>query len=213
MLDFVPVAVKKLNDAPAATEALQKEVKLQAGLNHPHVLHLFGFCTAPPCLITEYMEEGSLDTHLGQKTKAPLSWSLRFEIFDEVCQGVAALHARQPPLIHSDLKPANILLDKNFRAKVGDVGIANLLDNLTPGVSYMNLSVAMGTLDYAAPELALQRQSSCKADVYSLGIVLLDLLRGIQGEKMAFVEQVEEALEEMEEGGGVRTGAAHVIAG
>ena len=71
------------------------QLSIQHELRHPNVLHLVGYCEAPPCLITELMEEGSLQDHLRRKGgKGPLTWRKRFEIFDDVCRGLHALHSR-----------------------------------------------------------------------------------------------------------------------
>lgn len=76
------------------------QLSIQHDLRHANVLHLVGYCDSPLCLITELMEKGSLEDHLGRKGgKGPLTWSKRFEIFDDVCRGLHALHSRCDSLL------------------------------------------------------------------------------------------------------------------
>ena len=76
------------------------QLSIQHDLRHANVLHLVGYCDSPPCLITELMEKGSLEDHLGRKGgKGPLTWRKRFAIFDDVCRGLHALHSRCDSLL------------------------------------------------------------------------------------------------------------------
>ncbi|XP_020594628.1 U-box domain-containing protein 35-like, partial [Phalaenopsis equestris] len=129
----------------------------------------------------EYMANGSLDDRLFRRgNTAPIPWQHRFRIAAEIGTGLLFLHQAKPePLVHRELKPANILLDHNYVSKISDVGLARLLppsvaDNVT---QYRMTSVA-GTFCYIDPEYQQTGMLGIKSDIYSLGILLLQLITG-----------------------------------
>ena len=145
------------------------------------MLLLLGACPEQGCLVYEYMENGSLEDRLMRKNNTPpIPWYERFRIAWEVASAIAFLHNTKPkPIIHRDLKPANILLDHNLVSKIGDAGLCTML-NLEPS-SISNLTLykdtsPVGTLCYIDPEYQRTGLISMKADVYALGMVILQLL-------------------------------------
>ncbi|CAI5466346.1 unnamed protein product [Closterium sp. Yama58-4] len=206
MLEHFPVAVKVLKNAQTnqALKEFKKEVEVQRGLRHPTIVLLIGCCHNPPCLVYEYMPQGSLyDRLLCDRGSPPLPWNVRFEIFENMCKALIHLHNRVPAIVHLDLKPANVLLDNNFVAKLGDVGLARFLVGMDNGRSFMQQSMAVGTFGYVDPHFLRTGQFSRESDVYSLGMVMLDMLIGINessGERGKRDRELE-ALEECEEGG------------
>ncbi|XP_059069323.1 cold-responsive protein kinase 1-like [Cryptomeria japonica] len=121
------------------------------------------------------MPNSSLDRILFGEHKKPLSWKERFNIILGTARGLAYLHDKfHVCIIHRDIKSSNILLDHNFQAKIADFGLARLLPN---DKSHVSTKFA-GTLGYTAPEYASQGQLTKKADTYSFGVVVLEILSG-----------------------------------
>lgn len=158
---------------------------------------LLGACQENGCLVYEYMANGSLEDRLFQRGNTPvLSWKTRFRIAAEVGTGLLFLHQTKPePLVHRDLKPANILLDSNYVSKISDVGLARLVpENISNSISQYRLTSTAGTFCYIDPEYQQTGRLGIKSDVYSLGIILLQLLTGKQ--PMGLSHQMEKAMEE-----------------
>ena len=111
-----------------------------------------------------------------------MSWHLRFHIAKGVACGIQFLHSIGPqPLIHGDIKSANILLDRNFEAKVGDFGLAReMSQGSTPNASYVKVSRVHGTRPYLPEEYMRSKKLSTKVDTYSFGIVLFELATGLR---------------------------------
>lgn len=157
------------------------QIEILSQLRHPNLVLLLGFCPELCCLVYEYLKNGSLEDQLfNNNGRQPLHWFLRFQIIFEVSCGLAFLHAREPePVVHRDLKPANILLDKNYVAKIGDVGFAKLVSDLAPDwqTEYKD-TVLAGTLYYMDPEYQQTGTVRPKSDVFALGVIILQLLTG-----------------------------------
>ncbi|CAN1127632.1 Probable serine/threonine-protein kinase PBL21 [Linum perenne] len=156
------------------------EVLMLSLLHHPNLVTLTGYCTAGEqrLLVYEYMPMGCLETHLFDVNpdKEPLSWSTRMKIAVDAARGLQHLHCKtKPPVIYRDLKSANILLDNNFHAKLSDFGLAKL--GPTGDNTHVSTRV-MGTYGYCAPEYAMSGKLTLKSDIYSFGVVLLELLTG-----------------------------------
>lgn len=140
---------------------------------------LLGACPEYGCIVYEYMAGGSLDERLFCRGKTPpLSWQVRFRIAADIATGLNFLHQTKPePLVHRDLKPGNILLDRYFVAKIGDVGLARLVPpSIADHITQYCMTSAAGTFCYIDPEYQQTGMLGVKSDVYSLGIVLLQLL-------------------------------------
>ncbi|CAN0840277.1 U-box domain-containing protein 35 [Linum grandiflorum] len=187
-LDHTPVAVKVLRpDAVQGRSQFQREVEVLSMIRHPNMVLLLGACPEYGILVYEYMARGSLEDCLFRKPPTatttpppPLSWQLRFKIAAEIATGLLFLHQTKPePLVHRDLKPANILLDINFVSKISDVGLARLVPaDVAENVTQYHMTSAAGTFCYIDPEYQQTGMLGVKSDVYSLGIILLQIVTG-----------------------------------
>ena len=175
------VAVKQLNqDGLQGHQEFIVEVLMLSLLHHSNLVTLIGYCTSGDqrLLVYEYMPMGSLEDHLFdlEPDKEPLSWSTRMKIAVGAARGLEYLHCKaDPPVIYRDLKSANILLDNDFNPKLSDFGLAKL------GPVGENTHVStrvMGTYGYCAPEYAMSGKLTVKSDIYSFGVVLLELITG-----------------------------------
>lgn len=196
-LDHTPAAVKVLRpDATHGRSQFQQEVEILSCLRHPHMVLLLGACPEYGCLVYEYMSNGSLEDRLLRLGNTPpLSWQHRFRIAAEIGTGLLFLHQTKPePLVHRDLKPANILLDRNYVSKISDVGLARLVPPSTADsvTQYLMTSTA-GTFCYIDPEYQQTGMLGVKSDIYSLGIIFMQILTGKS--PMGLTHHVERAIE------------------
>lgn len=175
------VAVKQLDrNGLQGNREFLVEVLMLSLLHHQNLVNLIGYCADGDqrILVYEYMPLGSLEDHLldlphGQ---APLDWFTRMKIALGAAKGLEYLHDKaNPPVIYRDLKSSNILLDKEFNAKLSDFGLAKL--GPTGDKTHVSSRV-MGTYGYCAPEYQRTGQLTVKSDVYSFGVVLLELITG-----------------------------------
>ncbi|KAL0419660.1 UNVERIFIED_CONTAM: putative serine/threonine-protein kinase PBL26 [Sesamum radiatum] len=175
------VAVKQLDrNGLQGNREFLVEVLMLSLLHHPNLVNLIGYCAdgEQRLLVYEYMPLGSLEDHLldiplGQ---TPLAWSIRMKIALHAAKGLEYLHDKaSPPVIYRDLKSSNILLDRDFSAKLSDFGLAKL--GPVGDKSHVSTRV-MGTYGYCAPEYQRTGQLTVKSDVYSFGVVLLELITG-----------------------------------
>jgi serine/threonine protein kinase len=170
------VAVKVIHQAfagdPSATERFQREAKIIAQLEHLHILPVYDFDSThiPPYIVMRYMQAGTLKDIM-QRTKLPLEDIAH--IYTQI--GSAVDYAHKQGVIHRDIKPANILVDIDGNAFLTDFGIAFLTEM---GGSLTGTGSTVGTPGYMAPEQATSHQVTGQADVYSLGVVLFELLTG-----------------------------------
>ncbi|KAG2698135.1 hypothetical protein I3843_07G135500 [Carya illinoinensis] len=175
------VAIKQLNhDGIQGFKEFLVEVLMLSLLHHSNLVTLIGYCTDGDqrLLVYEYMPMGCLEDHLFDldAEKAPLSWNTRIKIAVGAARGLEYLHCKaNPPVIYRDLKSANILLDNEFNPKLSDFGLAKL----GPVGDNTHVSTrVMGTYGYCAPEYAMSGKLTLKSDIYSLGVVLLELITG-----------------------------------
>ncbi|XP_058774048.1 U-box domain-containing protein 35-like isoform X2 [Vicia villosa] len=195
-LDHTPVAVKVLRpDAAQGKSQFQQEVDILSCMRHPNLVLLLGACPEYGILVYEYMANGSLDECLTRKKKdRVLCWQLRFRIAAEIATGLLFLHQTKPePLVHRDLKPGNILLDQNYVCKISDVGLARLVPAVADNVTQCRMTSAAGTFCYIDPEYQQTGMLGVKSDVYSLGIIFLQLLTGRH--PMGLAHHSEQAIE------------------
>lgn len=178
------VAIKFMDQAgKQGEEEFKVEVELLSRLHSPYLLALLGYCSDSnhKLLVYEFMAHGGLQEHLypvsnSNVTAVKLDWETRLRIALEAARGLEYLHEHvSPPVIHRDFKSSNILLDKKFHAKVSDFGLAKLGPDRAGG--HVSTRV-LGTQGYVAPEYALTGHLTTKSDVYSYGVVLLELLTG-----------------------------------
>jgi len=173
-----PVAIKVLNKQtfdPKTLEAFRKEVAIASRLYHPNIALFMGACTQPGhCMIvTELVAKGDLETML-HSPSVTLSLTLRMKMARDAAHGMLWLHGSQPKLIHRDLKTSNLLVDENMRVKVCDFGLSQILPTETG--STRDAKSAKGTPLWMAPEVMMFKDFNEKADVYSFGIVLWEIV-------------------------------------
>ncbi|KAI4321673.1 hypothetical protein MLD38_035030 [Melastoma candidum] len=175
------VAIKQLNhDGLQGFQEFIVEVLMLSLLHHPNLVTLHGYCTDGDqrLLVYEYMPMGSLEDHLFDLDpgQAPLDWNTRMKIAVGSAKGLEYLHCKaNPPVIYRDLKSANILLDNDFNPKLSDFGLAKL----GPVGDNTHVSTrVMGTYGYCAPEYAMSGKLTLKSDIYSFGVVLMELITG-----------------------------------
>ncbi|KAG8089179.1 hypothetical protein GUJ93_ZPchr0011g27774 [Zizania palustris] len=171
------VAVKRLENVKQDREELQGELHVIARINHMNLVRIYGFCSERfhRLLVLEYVENGSLASILFS-SRILLQWKQRFNIALGVAKGLAYLHHECLEwIIHCNLKPENVLLDENLEPKITDFGLAKLLSR---SGSNQNVSRARGTIGYIAPEWISGLPITSKVDVYSYGVVLLELVAG-----------------------------------
>ncbi|XP_059647801.1 probable receptor-like protein kinase At1g49730 isoform X2 [Cornus florida] len=187
--DGLLAAVKRMNKvSEQAEDEFCREIELLARLHHRHLVALRGFCIAKHerFLMYEYMANGSLKDHLHTPGRTPLSWRSRIQIAIDVANALEYLHFYcDPPLCHRDIKSSNILLDDNFVAKVADFGLAHASKNGSICFEPVSTDIR-GTPGYMDPEYVITQELTEKSDVYSYGVVLLELVtarRAIQDNK------------------------------
>lgn len=161
---------------------LLEEAKKMEMAKFRYILPVYGICKEPVGLVMEYMETGSLEKLL---VSEPLPWELRFRIIHETAVGMNFLHCMSPPLLHLDLKPANILLDAHYHVKISDFGLAKC-----NGLSHshdLSIDGLCGTIAYLPPERIKEknRYFDTKHDVYSFSIVIW----GVLTQKKPFAEE------------------------
>ncbi|CAL5014669.1 unnamed protein product [Urochloa decumbens] len=174
------VAVKRLIHSSLTDEvsnAFTREVEVMSKLWHGNLLQLAPYCQDgnERVLVYEYMKHKSLNLYIfggDPRLRALLNWEQRMEIVCGIAKGVSYLHGLSEEVIHRDLKPSNILLDDNWRPKIADFGTAKLfvVDQTDPTL--------IQSAGYTAPEYSNERHLTLKCDVYSFGIILLEIVTG-----------------------------------
>ncbi|XP_030441790.2 G-type lectin S-receptor-like serine/threonine-protein kinase SD2-5 [Syzygium oleosum] len=177
LIDGTKVAVKRLDGFGQVKKSFLAEVETIGSIHHVNLVRLMGFCAEKfhRLLIYEYMSNGSLDGWIFHKSnECVLDWQQRKKIILDIAKGLNYLHedCRQK-IVHLDIKPQNILLDRNFNAKVADFGLSKLIDREQSQV----VTTMRGTPGYLAPEW-LSAAITEKADVYSFGVVILEIVCG-----------------------------------
>ncbi|XP_020868480.1 somatic embryogenesis receptor kinase 2 isoform X1 [Arabidopsis lyrata subsp. lyrata] len=181
LADGTLVAVKRLKEerTPGGELQFQTEVEMISMAVHRNLLRLRGFCMTPTerLLVYPYMANGSVASCLRERppSQLPLAWPIRQQIALGSARGLSYLHDHcDPKIIHRDVKAANILLDEEFEAVVGDFGLARLMDYKDTHVT----TAVRGTIGHIAPEYLSTGKSSEKTDVFGYGIMLLELITG-----------------------------------
>ncbi|CAA7406911.1 unnamed protein product [Spirodela intermedia] len=181
------VAVKKLNQQqfPSETDkCFLTELKNLCHLRHRNLVKMVGYAWEAgrlKALSLELMENGSLERIIHDPLLDRSQWTLpeRLRVCTSVAHGLAYLHSSYDfPVVHCDLKPSNILLDRDWEARVGDFGTARMLGVHLPqdDRDAISSSAFRGTIGYIAPEFAYQRKVTPKVDVYSFGVVVMELV-------------------------------------
>ncbi|XP_037450532.1 cysteine-rich receptor-like protein kinase 6 [Triticum dicoccoides] len=198
------IAVKKLNNQYDSSsekigngEALfHNELMNLIGVQHPNIVRLVGYCYEIQNIVTEYdgkrvlasveerilcleyLQGGSLKDHISDES-CGLTWYSRYNIIKGICEGLKHLHTGSDnPIYHLDLKPENILLDRTMIPKIGDFGISRLPADSMQTCVTENIS---GTLGYMPPEYLFKKQISPKFDIFSLGVIMIHIIAGHEG--------------------------------
>ncbi|CAK7353702.1 unnamed protein product [Dovyalis caffra] len=177
--DGTRLAVKKLEGIGQGKKEFRAEVTIIGSIHHHHLVRLRGFCAEGThrLLAYEFMPNGSLDKWIFKRNKEEflLDWETRFNIAVGTAKGLAYLHEDcDSKIIHCDIKPENVLLDGQFLAKVSDFGLAKLMNREQSHV----FTTLRGTRGYLAPEWITNYAISEKSDVYSYGMLLLEIIGG-----------------------------------
>ncbi|CAI0424727.1 unnamed protein product [Linum tenue] len=178
--DKTTVAVKNLlNNRGQAEKEFKVEVEAIGRVRHKNLVRLLGYCAegAHRMLVYEYVDNGNLEQWLHGDVGpcSPLTWEIRMNIITGTAKGLTYLHeGLEPKVVHRDIKSSNILLDKQWNPKVSDFGLAKLLGSES---SYVTTRV-MGTFGYVAPEYASTGMLNERSDVYSFGILLMEVISG-----------------------------------
>ncbi|GJY66044.1 L-type lectin-domain containing receptor kinase IX.1-like protein [Tanacetum coccineum] len=171
------VAVKRVSkSSKQGIKEYASEVRIISKLRHRNLVQLTGWChqKSELLLVYEYMENGSLDTHLF-KAQSLLTWGTRYKIAHGLASALLYLHEEwEQCVLHRDIKSSNVMLDSNFNAKLGDFGLAKLVDHEKDSGTTM----LAGTLGYMAPECFVTGKVSKESDVFSFGVVALEIACG-----------------------------------
>lgn len=174
------VAVKQLEGIEQGEKQFRMEVATISSTHHLNLVRLIGFCSEGRhrLLVYEFMKNGSLDSFLfSSESSGKLDWEVRFNIALGTARGITYLHEEcRDCIVHCDIKPENILLDENYNAKVSDFGLAKLVN--PKDHRYRTLTSVRGTRGYLAPEWLANLPITSKSDVYSYGMVLLEIISG-----------------------------------
>ncbi|XP_061363667.1 receptor-like protein kinase HSL1 [Gastrolobium bilobum] len=181
------VAVKKLwgadkmqnRSVDTEKDGFEIEVETLGKIRHKNIVRLLCCCKSgdSKLLVYEYMPNGSLADLLHYRKKSLLDWPTRYKIAIDAAEGLCYLHHDcVPPIVHRDVKSSNILLDGEFGAKVADFGVAKIVKGVSQGEESM--SVIAGSYGYIAPEYAYTVRVNEKSDIYSFGVVILELVTG-----------------------------------
>ncbi|KAM1126870.1 hypothetical protein FF2_041573 [Malus domestica] len=189
LADGTLVAVKKLERVlPHGEKEFITEVNTIGSMHHMNLVRLCGYCSesSQRLLVYEFMKNGSLDKWIFRSNYSRdklLDWQSRFDIALGTAQGIAYFHEQcRDRIIHCDIKPENILLDEHFCPKVSDFGLAKLMGREHSQV----VTMVRGTRGYLAPEWVSNRPITVKADVYSYGMLLLEIVGGRRNLDMSF---------------------------
>ena len=166
------VALKVLKDRAIDSREFYMEIKILTRLHHPNILQVLGCCTQrkPFAIVIEYMQNGSLERFVNQKSKHRLTEIQKIGVVKDVARGISYLHNRKPiGIIHRDIKPSNILLSRSFKAKIADFGISSIKSR--PNEKYEHTGET-GTYRYMAPEVLKSKSYSCQVDIWSFGLLV-----------------------------------------
>ncbi|XP_042036028.1 LRR receptor-like serine/threonine-protein kinase FEI 1 [Salvia splendens] len=165
----------------------ERELEILGSIKHKYLVNLRGYCNSPTSklLIYDFLSGGSLDEALHERADQ-LDWEVRLNVIMGAAKGLAYLHHDcSPRIIHRDIKSSNILLDGNFDARVSDFGLAKLLEDEESHIT----TIVAGTFGYLAPEYMQSGRATEKTDVYSFGVLVLEIVSGKRPTDASFIEK------------------------
>ncbi|XP_038892792.1 U-box domain-containing protein 32-like isoform X2 [Benincasa hispida] len=176
LLRHMDVALKMFPSYGSHSQStFQYEVEVLSRVRHPNLVSIIGACPESRLIVYENLKNGSLEDHLSYKNhNRPLSWQIRIRIAADICSALIFLHYSNPCIVHGDIKPSKILLDANFIAKLGGLGISRLIPQEEKVASVCNMSKEDNP--YIDPEYLETGRFAPESDVYSLGVILLRIL-------------------------------------
>ncbi|KAG6633789.1 LRR receptor-like serine/threonine-protein kinase FEI 1 [Carya illinoinensis] len=182
---FALKRIVKMNDG--FDRFFERELEILGSIKHRYLVNLRGYCNSPTSklLIYDFLPGGSLDEALHERSEQ-LDWDARLNIILGAAKGLAYLHHDcSPRIIHRDIKSSNILLDGNLEARVSDFGLAKLLEDEESHIT----TIVAGTFGYLAPEYMQSGRAKEKTDVYSFGVLVLEVLSGKRPTDASFIEK------------------------
>ncbi|KAM3397451.1 LRR receptor-like serine/threonine-protein kinase FEI 2 [Capsicum galapagoense] len=165
----------------------ERELEILGSIKHRYLVNLRGYCNSPTSklLIYDFLSGGSLDEALHERSEQ-LDWGARLTVIMGAAKGLAYLHHDcSPRVIHRDIKSSNILLDGNFEARVSDFGLAKLLGDEESHIT----TIVAGTFGYLAPEYMQSGRATEKTDVYSFGVLVLEVISGKRPTDASYIEK------------------------
>ncbi|KAG6746067.1 hypothetical protein POTOM_050580 [Populus tomentosa] len=188
------IAVKCVNhDSKQGLREFMAEISSMGRLQHKNLVQMRGWCRKSNelMLVYDYMPNGSLDRYIFHKPRKLLNWQQRRQVLADVAEGLNYLHhGWDQVVVHRDIKSSNILLDSDMRGRLGDFGLAKLYShNEVP-----NTTRVVGTLGYLAPELATTAVATSASDIYSFGVVILEVACGRRPIEMGSIEEEDSVL-------------------
>ncbi|CAJ2646975.1 unnamed protein product [Trifolium pratense] len=182
---FALKRIVKLNEG--FDRFFERELAILGSIKHRYLVNLRGYCNSPTSklLIYDYLPGGSLDEVLHERSEQ-LDWDSRLNIIMGAAKGLAYLHHDcSPRIVHRDIKSSNILLDGKLDARVSDFGLAKLLEDNESHIT----TIVAGTFGYLAPEYMQSGRATEKTDVYSFGVLTLEVLSGKRPTDASFIEK------------------------
>ncbi|CAA0838293.1 LRR receptor-like serine/threonine-protein kinase FEI 1 [Striga hermonthica] len=182
---FALKRIVKLNEG--FDRFFERELEILGSIKHKYLVNLRGYCNSPTSklLIYDFLSGGSLDEALHERGEH-LDWETRLNIIMGAAKGLAYLHHDcSPRIIHRDIKSSNILLDGNFDARVSDFGLAKLLEDEESHIT----TIVAGTFGYLAPEYMQSGRATEKTDIYSFGVLVLEIVSGKRPTDASFIEK------------------------
>ncbi|XP_015193198.2 ankyrin repeat and protein kinase domain-containing protein 1 [Lepisosteus oculatus] len=157
---------------------MMKEASKMEKMKFSYIVSVYGICNDPMAIVMEYMSNGSMDSLL---TSHLLMWPKKFQMIHEVTMGMNFLHSVKPPLLHLNLKPANILLDDHLHVKISDFGLVRW-EETSSRTEFIEQAAARGNISYIPPEMFLESAKSpgTKYDVYSFAIVTWEIIAQVK---------------------------------
>ncbi|XP_047339142.1 serine/threonine-protein kinase-like protein At3g51990 [Impatiens glandulifera] len=174
------IAVKKAIIVDSSNHGIENEIEILCKLRNPNLVNLVGFTAIDRrcrrLLVVEFMSNGNLYDFMHSKNSRSPNWGRRIRLSLQIAKAIHGLHCLNPPIIHRDIKSANVLIDRNFNARLGDFGLA--LRCGERDVYRLRSTPPAGTMGYLDPFYVTPDNLSTKIDVFSFGVLLLEIISG-----------------------------------